>query len=94
MFLFIPERILTNFSKINFLGLDELKQHIKDLKLLSFKKFSKYNDSLKSKNLKKIKLLNLDQDSFEIKKKYDFLLDCFCLTHVDPIDAKKIYKQI
>ena len=35
----------------NFLGLDEIKQNIKDLKVLNGKKISKYNASLKSENL-------------------------------------------
>lgn len=52
-----------------------------------------YVGKKKFKNFKKIKLIHSDLDNFEIKKKYDFLLDCFCLTHVDPINAKKFISK-
>ena len=46
-------KLFNTFSKKiqNFLGLDKIKQDIKDLKVLNGKKISKYNDSIKSDNL-------------------------------------------
>ena len=67
-------------QKHNYTGIDISKEIIS----VGKKKF---------KNLKKIKLLHSDLDRFELKKKYDFLLDCFCLTHVNPTDAKKFINK-
>ena len=47
----------------------------------------------KFNNFKKIKLIHSDINNFEIKKKYDFLLDRFCLTHVDPTTAKNFINK-